>query len=128
MLSRELNERLTRVGPGTPGGELLRRYWHPIYPEAKLRDNPVAKVRILCEDLVLFRDRGGKLGLVQERCPHRQTACRSASPSPKVCAAATTAGCSARKANASNSRSNPAAPVSRTRFRSPPIRCRKWAG
>ncbi|HXE16874.1 MAG TPA: Rieske 2Fe-2S domain-containing protein [Stellaceae bacterium] len=83
MLSRELNERLTRVGPGTPGGELLRRYWHPIYPEAKLLDNPVAKVRILCEDLVLFRDRGGKLGLVQERCPHRQTSLSVGIPEPE---------------------------------------------
>jgi 5,5'-dehydrodivanillate O-demethylase oxygenase subunit len=73
MLTREQNEYLTRVGPGTPCGELMRRYWHPIYPAAKLRDNPVAKVRILCEDLVLFRDRSGKLGLVQERCPHRRT-------------------------------------------------------
>ena len=73
MLTREQNETLTRVGPGTPCGELMRRYWHPIYPAAKLRDNPVAKVRILCEDLVLFRDRSGRLGLVQERCPHRRT-------------------------------------------------------
>ena len=73
MLSHTDNEKLTRIGPGTPCGELMRRYWHPIYPEIKLRDNPVAKVRILCEDLVLFRDRSGKLGLVQERCPHRMT-------------------------------------------------------
>lgn len=71
MLSEEQNVLLTRVGPGTPCGELMRRYWHPIYPEALLRENPVAKVRILCEDLVLFRDRSGRLGLVQERCPHR---------------------------------------------------------
>ncbi|MEO6380115.1 MAG: Rieske 2Fe-2S domain-containing protein, partial [Caulobacteraceae bacterium] len=71
MLSEDQNVLLTRVGPGTPCGELMRRYWHPIYPEALLRENPVAKVRILCEDLVLFRDRSGRLGLVQERCPHR---------------------------------------------------------
>ncbi|MDB5533624.1 MAG: Rieske (2Fe-2S) protein [Hyphomicrobiales bacterium] len=73
MLSKEQNEYLTRVGPGTPGGELMRRYWHPIYTDAQLREKPVRKVRILCEDLVLFRDRSGKLGLVQERCPHRMT-------------------------------------------------------
>ena len=73
MLTREENEYFTRVGPGTPGGEWLRRYWHPIYPDALLRENPVRKVRILSEDLVLFRDRSGALGLVQERCPHRQT-------------------------------------------------------
>jgi len=71
MLTQEQNEYLTKVGPGTPCGELMRRYWHPIYPEAQLRHNPVAKVRILCEDLVLFRDRSGKLGLIEERCPHR---------------------------------------------------------
>ena len=72
MLTPEQNETLTRVGPGTPGGELMRRYWHPIYTVAQLRDNPVAKVRILCEDLILFRDRSGKLGLIDERCPHRR--------------------------------------------------------
>jgi 5,5'-dehydrodivanillate O-demethylase oxygenase subunit len=71
MLSREENELLTRVGPGTPCGELMRRYWHPILPEAKLRENPVQKVRILCEDLVCYRDRRGTLGLIGPRCPHR---------------------------------------------------------
>jgi 5,5'-dehydrodivanillate O-demethylase len=71
MMTQEENTLLTRVGPGTPCGELMRRYWHPIYPEILLRENPVRKVRILCEDLTLFRDRTGKLGLVQERCPHR---------------------------------------------------------
>jgi 5,5'-dehydrodivanillate O-demethylase len=71
MMTHEENAELTRVGPGTPCGELMRRYWHPIYPEVLLRENPVRKVRILCENLTLFRDRQGKLGLVQERCPHR---------------------------------------------------------
>ena len=67
MLTKEMNETLTRVGPGTPCGEMMRRYWHPIYPEVLLREKPVRKVRILGEDLVLFRDRSGNLGLVQER-------------------------------------------------------------
>jgi 5,5'-dehydrodivanillate O-demethylase len=71
MLTREQNEVLTRVGPGTPCGELMRRYWHPVYATDRLEEKRVAKVRILCEDLVLFRDRSGKLGLVEERCPHR---------------------------------------------------------
>jgi 5,5'-dehydrodivanillate O-demethylase len=71
MLTPQQNERLTRVGPGTPGGELMRRYWHPILPEIKLADNPVQKVRILGEDLILYRDREGGLGLVARRCPHR---------------------------------------------------------
>jgi len=71
MLTPQQNERLTRVGPGTPGGELMRRYWHPILPEIKLASNPVQKVRILGEDLILYRDREGRLGLVARRCPHR---------------------------------------------------------
>jgi 5,5'-dehydrodivanillate O-demethylase len=73
VITAEENEYLTRVGPGTPCGELMRRYWHPVYPEALLRENPVAKVRILAEDLVLYRDRSGRLGLIGERCPHRMT-------------------------------------------------------
>ena len=71
MLSAAMNERLTRVGPGTPGGELMRRYWIPIAPTSQLLDNPVKKVRILCEDLVLYKDKSGKLGLVGDRCLHR---------------------------------------------------------
>jgi 5,5'-dehydrodivanillate O-demethylase len=71
MLSDLENQVLTRVGPGTPCGELMRRYWHPVLPEAKLRANPVQKVKILCEELVCYRDRSGTLGLVGPRCPHR---------------------------------------------------------
>ena len=71
MLSKEENEMLTRVGPGTPCGELMRRYWHPVAATVQLEDNPVRKVRILGEDLVLFRDRSGNLGLIEPRCPHR---------------------------------------------------------
>ena len=72
MLTIEQNERLTQVGPGTPGGKLLRHYWHPIAPLSDLDENPVKKVRLLGEDLVLFRDRSGRLGLVDHRCPHRR--------------------------------------------------------
>ena len=71
MLSKEENEMLTRVGPGTPCGELMRRYWHPVAATVQLEENPVRKVRILGEDLVLFRDRSGSLGLIEPRCPHR---------------------------------------------------------
>lgn len=71
MLTAAMNERLTRVGPGTPGGELMRRYWIPIAPYAQLDDNPVHKVRVLGEDLVLYKDRSGTLGLVGDRCLHR---------------------------------------------------------
>ncbi|MPZ13844.1 MAG: Rieske 2Fe-2S domain-containing protein [Chloroflexi bacterium] len=72
-LTAEENERLTRVGPGTPMGRLLRWYWHPIAASAQLLENPVRKVRILGEDLVLYRDRGGRLGLIGDRCAHRAT-------------------------------------------------------
>ena len=72
MLSQEQNDRLTRVGAGTPGGELLRRYWHPIAAASELDENPVKKVRLLGEDLVLYRDRSGNLGLIDEPCPHRR--------------------------------------------------------
>ncbi|MBT3792969.1 MAG: Rieske 2Fe-2S domain-containing protein [Rhodospirillales bacterium] len=72
MLNHAENERLTSVGPGTPGGELLRRYWHPIAAVDDLTDeNPKKKVRILGEDLVLYRDGKGRLGLIEEQCPHR---------------------------------------------------------
>ena len=73
MVSPKKNEMLTRVGPGTPCGNLMRRYWHPIYPEILLRDKPVRKVRILGENLTLYRDAGNRLGLIAERCPHRRT-------------------------------------------------------
>lgn len=71
MLTVEQNERLTRVGPGTPLGNLMRHYWQPIAVSSMLDDNPVRRVKILGEELVLFRDNSGVLGLVQPRCAHR---------------------------------------------------------
>ena len=71
MLTQEQNDRLTRVGPGTPCGELMRRYWHPVWITAKLPEHGAQLVRLLGEDLVLFRDRSGRLGLVGEKCAHR---------------------------------------------------------
>lgn len=71
MLKPEENERLTRVGPGTPMGELLRRYWHPIAVTGELAANPVKPVRILGENLTLYRDRSGGIGLIGQRCAHR---------------------------------------------------------
>src|SRR6266700_2742387 len=73
MLSTTANERLARVGAGTPGGELLRRYWIPIAPYAQLLEDPVRSVRVLGEDLVLFKDRRGDLGLIGNHCLHRGT-------------------------------------------------------
>jgi 5,5'-dehydrodivanillate O-demethylase len=71
MLTVQENDRLTRVGAGTPMGELQRRYWHPIGAVEELETAPTKRVRLLGEDLVLYRDRSGKLGLVGEFCPHR---------------------------------------------------------
>jgi phenylpropionate dioxygenase-like ring-hydroxylating dioxygenase large terminal subunit len=66
------NKLLTEVGPGTPCGELMRRYWQPIATSADVQDAP-RKVRVLGEDLVLFRDRNGRAGLLYPRCMHRGT-------------------------------------------------------
>ena len=74
MLTAEENERLTQVSAGTPMGELMRRYWHPVAAAAELDDNPfrTRPVRILGEDLVLFRDRSGHYGLIERYCSHRR--------------------------------------------------------
>jgi 5,5'-dehydrodivanillate O-demethylase len=72
MLTREENELLTQVGPGTPAGELLRRYWFPVGVASELTaEQPTQLVRILGETLVLFRDKSGQVGLLNDRCPHR---------------------------------------------------------
>jgi 5,5'-dehydrodivanillate O-demethylase oxygenase subunit len=71
MLTQEQNERLTRVGPGTPMGELMRRYWHPVAAKAQLLERKVVPVRLFGEDLVLFIDGQGRIGLVSDRCAHR---------------------------------------------------------
>jgi 5,5'-dehydrodivanillate O-demethylase len=72
MLTAEENELLTRVGTGTPAGELLRRYWHPVAIAADLTpESPTKFVRILGEDLVLFQTPKGEVGLLHDRCAHR---------------------------------------------------------
>jgi 5,5'-dehydrodivanillate O-demethylase len=72
MLSQEENQLLTSVGPGTPAGQLLRRYWQPIAPAVELTDaKPKKRVRVLGEDLLLYRDRSSGYGLVGEHCSHR---------------------------------------------------------
>ncbi|MBM2811629.1 MAG: pht1 [Chloroflexi bacterium] len=73
MLSHEENELLTRVGPGTPMGEMLRRYWVPacLSDELPESDGDPIRVRLLGEDLVAFRDSTGHVGLMDEHCPHR---------------------------------------------------------
>jgi nitrite reductase/ring-hydroxylating ferredoxin subunit len=74
MLSRENNEMLTRVGPGTPMGDVLRRYWTPACLSAEIpeTDGPPVRVRLFGENLVAFRNSEGKVGLLAEGCPHRR--------------------------------------------------------
>ena len=73
MLSQQENEFLTTTNPGTPMGELFRRYWQPFLLKRELPENDGApvRVRLLGEDLIAFRDSDGRVGLIGERCPHR---------------------------------------------------------
>jgi len=75
MLTRELNELLTRTGPATPMGQLMRRYWIPalLSEEIPAPDCPPVQVHILGEELVAFRDSQGRIGLLDEHCSHRGT-------------------------------------------------------
>jgi len=74
VLTPEHQELLTRVGPGTPMGELLRRYWLPVAGSCEVpAGGRAVPVRLLGEDLALFRTSGGEPGLVDARCPHRGT-------------------------------------------------------
>lgn len=67
------NTRLTSVGPGTPMGEAMRRYWHPVASSAALTSELPHRTRVLGEDLIVFRDGEGRAGVVFERCTHRGT-------------------------------------------------------
>src|SRR6266498_3017607 len=73
MLSREENKILTQVGSGTPMGEVMRRYWMPALLSSDLPapDCPPVRVKLLGEELVAFRDTQGRIGLIDEHCPHR---------------------------------------------------------
>jgi 5,5'-dehydrodivanillate O-demethylase len=72
MESVKQNKLLTEVGRGTPMGELMRRYWQPIGAAVDLENKWTRRVRLLGEDLVIFKDRQGRLGLIAEQCPHRR--------------------------------------------------------
>nr|WP_145552740.1 aromatic ring-hydroxylating dioxygenase subunit alpha [Variovorax boronicumulans] len=72
MLSEEKNRLLTQVGPGTPMGALLRRYWMPIAGVSEFDARSTKPVRLLGEDLVLYKDLSGSFGLVDRRCAHRR--------------------------------------------------------
>ncbi|MGQ4810505.1 Phthalate 4,5-dioxygenase oxygenase subunit [Candidatus Entotheonellaceae bacterium PAL068K] len=73
MLTKEENERITRVGPGTPMGALMRQYWLPVLLASELEPGGrVKRVKLLGEALVAFRSRNGKVGLLGEFCSHRR--------------------------------------------------------
>jgi 5,5'-dehydrodivanillate O-demethylase oxygenase subunit len=69
--TREQNERLTQIGPGTPMGALMRRYWLPVAAAIELDREPVRRVRYLGEDLTLYKSAAGEYGLIADRCAHR---------------------------------------------------------
>jgi 5,5'-dehydrodivanillate O-demethylase len=71
MLTAEQNDLLTRVGPGTPAGNFMRRYWHPVAATSEFKDRWTMRLRLLGMDLVLFKDRQDRFGLIKEKCPHR---------------------------------------------------------
>ena len=73
MLTREENEALCRVGPGTLMGTLMREYWVPAVLSSELSspDSDPLRVMLLGEQLIAFRDTNGKVGLIQNNCPHR---------------------------------------------------------
>jgi phenylpropionate dioxygenase-like ring-hydroxylating dioxygenase large terminal subunit len=74
MLSQEQNDLITRTGPGTAAGYLMRRYWQPAALTEELSGNrPIKPIRLLGEDLVIFKDDRGRYGLVGRQCPHRGT-------------------------------------------------------
>ncbi len=74
MLSHEENALVTQTNPGTPMGQLIRRYWIPalLSEEIPTPDCPPVRVRLMGEDLVAFRDSGGRVGLLGEYCSHRR--------------------------------------------------------
>lgn len=72
MISQEQNDLITRVGPGAPAGQLLRRYWQPVALTDELAgERPVKAVKLMGQDFVLFRDEAGVLGMLDRDCPHR---------------------------------------------------------
>ena len=71
MLDQSKNKLLTGVGPATPMGGLLRRYWMPIAAVSEFETQSIKPIRLLGEDLTLYKDMSGTLGLIGRHCPHR---------------------------------------------------------
>ena len=72
MLDRDTNRKLSQVGADTPMGALMRRYWHPIAGAAEMERRPTMPIRLMGEDLVLYRDLSGGYGLLDRHCCHRR--------------------------------------------------------
>jgi len=71
VLEAREDAELTHVGPRTPCGEYMRRFWHPVAMTSQVQDLPIV-VKVLGEELVLFRDLGGRIGLLHKHCSHRR--------------------------------------------------------
>src|SRR5471032_224539 len=72
MLTTAANDMLTRVGPGTPMGNLMREYWIPACLSSELKaDGEPMRLMLLGEQLIAFRDTDGRVGVMEHRCPHR---------------------------------------------------------
>ena len=82
MLTAEQNRRLTQTGPETPMANLLRWYWWPVGAIAELVKDPVQPIRLIWENLTLFRSERGELGLLAERCAHRGLSLAYGIPQP----------------------------------------------
>jgi len=72
-MDQDENDLMTRVGPGTPAGETLRCYWLPVSFSDEVKTDEPKIIRRLAEDLLLFRDQFGRVGLTEPSCPHRGT-------------------------------------------------------
>ena len=77
MLKPELNDRLTRVGRGTPMGTMMRKYWFPVAAVSELGQRPIRR-RLLGEDVVIYRTGQGQLGAIESNCPHRRASLKYA--------------------------------------------------
>ena len=126
MLTVEENNQLTRVGSGTPMGELLRRYWQPIAAVSEMNDRWTKRVRLLGEDLVLFKDRSGQFGLIAEFCPHRNVSFAYGIPETEGIRCAYHGWKFNAAGRASISPTNPPAVRSKTRPRRLPTQCKNW--
>jgi 5,5'-dehydrodivanillate O-demethylase oxygenase subunit len=114
MLTAAENETLTRIGPGTPMGEVLRRYWHPVGCSQWITKKP-QRIKVLGEELVLYRRESGRPALMQLRCAHRSVALDYGRVEGDCIRCPITAGSMRRLDNVSNSRPNRQAAATKTR-------------